>query len=109
MIISTLFYIHHCTQLSTILNDCLFPPEYTKASAEYSSLNPFWKNTLHIHQKIVSILPSVKCAMGLVLSYVMNPTSKGKIQGHEYIHFKNKNEILRTKKDKTIYLNTFLV
>ena len=47
--------------------------------------------------------------MGLVLRYAMNPTSKGKIQGHEYIHFKNKNEILTTKKDKTIYLNTFLL
>lgn len=35
--------------------------------------------------------------MGLDLGYVINPTSKGKIQGHEYIYFKNKNEIHRTK------------
>lgn len=34
--------------------------------------------------------------MGLVLRYVLNPTSKGKIQGREYTYFKNKNEIHRT-------------
>lgn len=33
--------------------------------------------------------------MGLVLRYVINPTSEGKIQGHECIYFKNKNEIHR--------------
>lgn len=47
--------------------------------------------------------------MGLGLRYAMNPTSKREIQGHEYIHFKNKNEIHRTKEDKNICQNRFLV
>lgn len=47
--------------------------------------------------------------MGLAWRYVMNPTSEGKTQGHEYIHLKNTNEIHRTKEGKNINLNRFLV
>lgn len=92
------------TFLQNILRPCLDFYQINKYLhqgtfiSEYSSLNPFWKNSPHnIHWKIVPIFPFVKCAMGLVLRYVMNPTSKGKIQGYEYIHFKNKNEIHRTE------------